>query len=364
MPPFDPPPHPATTLPASASLNYGGDAAGLICGYLLGADAAPREIDSAQAAQWLAGLQTGGAALEGKVAGKGQGQFLWLHFNLSHAQAMRWMERHADLPEAFFDALKDRSVSTRIERDDDTLIAVLNDAHFDFAFEPSDIATLWTSVAPHLMVTGRTRPLRSVDALRTAVRSGNAPCSSVALLAELMRTQASGLVDIVRGVTQRIDDVEDALLAGRLDHKRARLGVLRRLLVRLQRLLAPEPAALFRLLQHPPAWMGADDAQELRDSTEEFSVVLRDMQGLQERIKLLQEEFAASVQEANSRSLFVLTVVTVLALPINILAGLFGMNVGGVPLSDDPQGFWIIVAVVVAFTAVAGWFALRSPRDP
>ena len=84
--------------------------------------------------------------------------------------------------------------------------------------------------------------------------------------------------------------------------------------------------------------MGADDVQELRDSTEEFSVVLRDMQGLQERIKLLQEELAASVQEANSRSLFVLTVVTVLALPINILAGLLGMNVG-IPLADSEHGF-------------------------
>ena len=252
MPSATPAPHRPNAAPAGNSLNYGGDAAGLICGYLLAANTAPREVDTVQAAQWLASIPSGAAP---------QGQFLWLHFNLSHAQAVRWMERHADLPEAFFDALKDRSVSTRIERDDDTLIAVLNDAHFDFAFEPSDIATLWTSVAPHLMVTGRTRPLRSVDALRTAVRSGNAPCSSVALLAELMRTQASGLVDIVRGVTQRIDDVEDALLAGRLDHKRARLGVLRRLLVRLQRLLAPEPAALFRLLQHPPAWMGSDDAQ-------------------------------------------------------------------------------------------------------
>lgn len=87
--------------------------------------------------------------------------------------------------------------------------------------------------------------------------------------------------------------------------------MLRRLLVRLQRLLAPEPAALFRLLQHPPAWMSDDDAQELRDSTEEFSVVLRDMQGLQRRIKLLQEEIAANVQEVNGRSLFVLTVVTI-----------------------------------------------------
>ena len=129
------------------------------------------------------------------------------------------------------------------------------------------------------------------------------------------------------------------------------------------RLLAPEPAALFRLLQHPPAWMGADDAQELRDSTEEFSVVLRDMQGLQERIKLLQEEIAASVQEANSRSLFVLTVVTVLALPINILAGLLGMNVGGIPLADSEHGFWVIVGILVVFTAVAGWLALRGTRD-
>ena len=356
VPPIERPSHPPAHLASvNASLNYGGDASGLICGYLLADGTAPQEVDSAQAAQWLR-ERNRSEATETTT-------FLWLHFNLSHAQAVRWMERHADLPEAFFDALKDRSVSTRIERDDDTLIAVLNDAHFDFSFEPSDIATLWTSVAPHLMVTGRTRPLRSVDALRTAVRHGHAPRSSVALLAELMRTQASGLVDIVRGVTQRIDDVEDELLAGRLDHKRARLGVLRRLLVRLQRLLAPEPAALFRLLQHPPVWMGAEDAQELRDSTEEFSVVLRDMQGLQERIKLLQEEIAANVQESNSRSLFVLTVVTVLALPINILAGLFGMNVGGVPLADDGSGFWIIVAVVAGFTAVAGWLALRGTRD-
>ena len=142
--------------------------------------------------------------------------------------------------------------------------------------------------------------------------------------------------------------------------RRARLGELRRLLVRLQRLLAPEPAALFRLLQHPPDWMDENDVQELRQSTEEFSVVLRDMSSLQERIKLLQEEIAASVNEDNGRSLFVLTVVTVLALPINILAGLFGMNVGGIPLADNPHGFWILMALVASFTAVAAWVAFRK----
>ncbi|MES2530284.1 MAG: transporter [Pseudomonadota bacterium] len=339
---------------ASLQPSYGGDESGLICGYLFDPhqDGCAPALDSATAATWL--LQRDTLAPDA---------FLWLHFNLSHAQAERWLVRHARLPDAFFDALKDGSHSTRIERDDEHLIAVVNDVHFEFGFEPSDIATLWISVGPRLVVTARAQPLRSVDDLRTAVRRGESPRSTVALLEQLLRTQADGLVGIVRGVTTRIDTIEDELLAGRLDHKRARLGVLRRLLVRLQRLLAPEPAALFRLLQHPPAWMAPGDVQELRDSTEEFSVVLRDMQGLQERIKLLQEEIAATVNEDNNRSLFVLTVVTVLALPINILAGLFGMNVGGIPLAENHHGFWIVVTLVLGFTAIAGWAAFGRKKD-
>ena len=54
-------------------------------------------------------------------------------------------------------------------------------------------------------------------------------------------------------------------------------------------------------------------------ASEEFSVVLQDMDALQERIKLLQEELSAAQAERTGRSLFLLTVVTVLALPINIV---------------------------------------------
>ncbi|XPG48548.1 transporter [Variovorax sp. KK3] len=335
-----------------ASAPYGGDEAGLICGYLFDAtaDDSARAIDSNEVADWLA-QQT-----------VPEGAYLWLHFNLSHAQAERWLHRHARLADTFFETLKDGMHSTRIERADDSLIAVINDVHFDFSFEPSDISTLWINVGQHLVVTARTKPLRSVDALRTAVKAGDVPLSSAELLEHLLRVQADVLVNVVRGVTARVDAIEDDLLIGRLDHKRARLGEMRRLLVRLQRLLAPEPGALFRLLQKPPEWLAEDDAQKLRGATEEFSVVLRDMGALQERIKLLQEEIAANVNEDTSRSLFVLTVVTVLARPINILAGLFGMNVGGIPLAENKHGFWILLAIVITFTVVAAWVAFRRKR--
>jgi zinc transporter len=109
--------------------------------------------------------------------------------------------------------------------------------------------------------------------------------------------------------------------------------------------------------------MEQQDTLELQQSTEEFSVAIRDMTGLQERIKLLQEEVASRISEQTNRSVFVLTVVTVLALPINMIAGLFGMNVGGVPLAQDGHGFWIVVALVIAFTAVAGWIVFRKRVD-
>jgi zinc transporter len=77
---------------------------------------------------------------------------------------------------------------------------------------------------------------------------------------------------------------------------------------------------------------------------------------------LLQEEMAAQVGEQTNKSVFTLTVVTVLALPINMVAGLLGMNVGGIPFADSPHGFGVVVALVLTVTLLAGWFAFKD-RD-
>ena len=329
---------------------YGADSSGLICGFRFGADGRGIAVDAQHALDWL-----GTKAVDGG--------FVWLHFNLANAATEKWLREHAKLSQVFHEALHDGSCSTRVELDDDMLVAVVNDVHYDFAFDPADISTLWLSVGPRLVVSVRLKPLRSIDRLRDAVNRGAALGSTVELLVHLMHDQGDVLVNIVRGATARVDGIEDHLLSGRLGTRRADLGTLRRLLVRLQRLLAPEPAALFRLLQKPPAWIREDDKQDLRQSTEEFNLALSDMAALQERIKLLQEEIEGRVAEQNNRSLFVLTVVTVLALPINIIAGLLGMNVGGVPLAQHAHGFWIVVAIIATFTVVAGWWAFHKKRD-
>lgn len=332
-------------------VNYGSDKHGLICGYLFvpGEPGAP--IDLERALQWL---QQDESSRRG---------FVWLHFNLSDASAEGTLHRLLPMVPEFFDALREGSRSTRIEDASDTLVAVVNDVAYEFAFDASETASLWVQVGPRLAVTARTHPLKSIDRLRQAVREGLRFGSSVDFLDRLMRDQGDVLVRIVRTATLQVDEIEDSLLAGRLRSKRADLGKLRRVLVRLQRLLAPEPGALFRLLRQPPPWVTDDDVDSLRQATEEFTLVLRDVAELQERIKLLQEEIAAQLGEQTNRSLFTLTVVTVLALPINIVAGLFGMNVGGIPLAEAAHGFAVIVGLILAFTVLAVWAVFFRERD-
>jgi len=345
--------HPGNTSGGAPAVgNYGSDQYGMICGFLFDAGSAGRPIDSPAAVEWLRGSesQTGNA-------------FLWLHFNLANASCERWMRQNLILPEPFYETLHDGSHSTRIEYADGALVAVANDVLFDFSFDSSHISTLYLVVDRRMLVTARTKPLRAIDRLRAAAKTGTPFRSSVELLIHLLHDQADVLTAIVRDSVIKVDDIEDQMLAGRLDHKRAALGQLRRVLVRLKRLLAPEPASLFRLLSHPPAWMRADDTADLRHSTEEFSIAVNDIDTLQERIKLLQEEIAAQIQEQNNKSLFVLTTFTVLALPVNMIAGLFGMNVGGIPFNQDPEGFWIVVGIVLSITVIAGWWAFRRGQD-
>ena len=331
---------------------YGSDLTGLVYGYVFAPGQAGRPLDSEAAAQWLA-----------REDAQPEGEFAWLHFSLSNANTRKWLGESLHLPEEFYEALRESTGSTRVDRAGEHVLALVNDVDYDFSFESGQIATMWICVDERLMVSVRLHPLRSVERLRQCVRDGEEFASPLSILAHLLRDQAEVLQRIVRNATARLDAIEETLLAGRVLPKRYALGSLRRVLVRLRRLLSPEPRALHQLLHRPPAWFAADDASELRDARDEFTGVLEELTLLQERAKLLQEEIVAHTNEQTNRSVFLLTMVTVIALPVNMVAGLLGMNVGGVPLNQDPEGFWYVLGLVAAITGVAGWLAFFRRRE-
>ncbi|MHB2094775.1 transporter [Pantoea dispersa] len=336
-------------LPLASLPDFNNEVAGLIHGYLFNPDAPPQRLNAREAAQLARHTLPDGC-------------FLWLHINLNHARAERWVQDHFSVDDDFFDEIHSASPRTRLAQQNDALLAVLNDVTFSKEERNTQNATLWIWCRPQVMVSARYRPVGMIERMHQQIER---LCFSApdAMLLWLLGEQEAQLEQVVRRSSQAVDAIEERLLSAAIKANRSELGHLRRMLLRVQRLLAPEPAALFRLLNRPPNWLNREPLSELRIFTEEFSVALNDLASLMERIRLLQEEIAARLMEQSNRTLFLLTSITVLALPINIVAGFFGMNVGGIPLANNPHGFLLLVLVVLVFTLVAGLLALRRPHD-
>src|SRR5437762_9308312 len=242
----------AQTMEQNIQPTSGSDQDGPIWGYHFVPNQAARPITSEAAVQFLTAPGPGVA-----------GEFLWLHFSLSNAASEPWLRRYLTLPDTFYESLHSDVDATHLEQDGDSLVARIHDVLFDFTFD-APVATTSLCIKPRVVVSAHLRPWRSIDQLRAAVQGGQVFRSAIEILARLLRDQASVLVDIVRKSKRAVGPMEEQLLAKRISVSRSELGSLRRMFVRLQRLLAPEPAAFFRLLSRPRDWVAQDELQNLQ----------------------------------------------------------------------------------------------------
>jgi len=60
------------------------------------------------------------------------------------------------------------------------------------------------------------------------------------------------------------------------------------------------------------------------------------------------------------KRLRILTIVSAITLPLGLIAGLLGMNVGGLPGSKFPYGFAIVIVLMVTIAVVELWYFKRK----
>ena len=313
------------------------DTGGLICGFRLLADTKP-QVQPLYAADKRDALPL---------------QPHWLHFNLADTRACSWINSCSLIEQDARDLLLDGDTHIRSENFDTGLGLVIGDLFHDFKDDPEEVGVLRLYLDKHRLITGRSHPLKSVDRLRHELFEGMAFPNTLDLFARLIYDLGDSVHKVIKKLNDRVDDAEDQILAGHLQNKGSELGRIRRLLARLRRLLSANRQALHQAVNHIMRW-GSSDLSELRQAVEHIESTIQDLELVQERTRLLQEEIAGRMSEATNRNLYVLSIVTVTLLPINLITGIFGMNTGGLPWgADDPSGFWwvlflMIVAVVVA----------------
>lgn len=333
------PPQPMAERP----LAHAADGGGVICGFALAAGSAPPALPDGTDFGELLRLR----------------QPLWLHFNLADTRARKWIGDCEQLPAAAREVLLGNDPHIRFEFTPPGLAGVLGDLHHDFDADPEGLGVMRLYLDEHCVVSGRAHPLKTLDKLRRELLGGLAVSAPIDWLGHLVQDLAETFDREVLILKDDIEEAEDLILAGRIHEQGIELGRLRRLLARLRRHTNAGRQALLPVLGQLPAWCDEAERGRLYQSVERLHGVVQDLELMQERARLLQDEIAGRLGEATNRNLYVLSIVTTVLLPINLITGIFGMNTGGLPWSHSADGFWWVMlgmtAAVVASLGVLHW---------
>jgi zinc transporter len=317
---------------------------GLVWAFRFGVDGAAREIAVDQ-------------PLEDDGAGDG---WLWLHFNLADARACLFLRSVSYLPPAARELLVASDEHQQLHAKDGCLYGVLADLVCGLEGATGEIGFLHFAMTERLLVTSRRRMLSAVEATRQAVRKGQTVGSVVALLEAIMEQVVDSVDHYADELAGTLDHLEERILVDDVNEGRQTLGRVRRTTVRLHRQLA----ILRQLIHRFELGIGHAQQNTFRLATAKLGQRVdwldAEIVALRDRAHLLQEEVTLKTAEQTNRNLQVLAIVTTVFLPASLIAGIFGMNVGGVPLTDNRHGFLWVMLLVVVVSVLVYWLLKRS----
>ena len=98
----------------------------------------------------------------------------------------------------------------------------------------------------------------------------------------------------------------------------------------------------------------------VKDLLSELEIAQMGIQRLETRVNGLYDSYQAMGNSRVEKRLRILTIISAITLPFSLIAGLLGMNVGGLPGIQDPQGFIIVIILMAVIGAFELWFFKRK----
>lgn len=289
------------------------------------------------------------------------GNLVWLHFDQAHTGARAWIENCSRLPPAARAALLGSDGHMRMEAAGSGLVGIVGDLHHEFAGTSDELDVLRLYLDSGCMISVRRRPLQAIEKLRQAFGEGLKEHRPIVLLARLLHHIVDTFGDLILGLAGEVDGVEESLLDDQPGACGKDLGRIRRVAARLRRHMVPQQHALVSFLTRIPTWVGDGEATDLRNAIERLAALGHDLDLVGERARLLNEQASARLMEANNRNLYVLSVITTIFLPMTLITGVFGMNLGGMPGTQTAVGFACGLVLMVVAGAVT-WLLVRGSR--
>jgi zinc transporter len=281
--------------------------------------------------------------------------FAWIHLERGHPDATDWLQQ-SGLDPIVVEALTADETRPRCTAYGDGAVLNLRGVNLNPGSEPEDMVSVRLWVEENRVVGVWRRPLMAVRDLFDAIERNQAPVSPGDLVAKLALRLADRAEPTVAALNEQVDALEELVLDEKAEVNRGQLAKVRRMSIVLRRFMVPQRDALTTLEIEDLKWLGDRDRSRVREAAERVTRLGEELDAIRDRAQVVHDQIADRRAEDMNRHMLVLSVAAALFLPLGLLTGLLGVNVGGIPGVDNPWAFALVCALLVLLGLAQAWF--------
>lgn len=288
------------------------------------------------------------------------GELEWRHMHWEDADALGWMRAVSGLEDDIVTALtapetRPRCTVIATPRGDGAFIN-LRGVNLNEGADPEDMISIRIWLEADRIVSAWRRPLHAVSDLRQAIEREQAPTGPGDFVAKLALRLADRAEPVVAAMNETVDAMEEAVLDEQPDASlRSTLADIRRQAIVLRRYMFPQRDALSTLAIEDLAWLTERERARLREATDRITRLAEELDAIRDRAAVVQDQLVERRAEAMNRNMLILAVVAAIFLPLGLLTGLLGINVGGIPGAETGWAFWGVCLLLGLTTAFQLW---------
>jgi zinc transporter len=282
-----------------------------------------------------------------------QGDWSWMHLALSSEDARSWITKDAGIPLAEARALIADHARPRCTFSEQGILFIGRGVNLDPASVPEDMKSIRVWLDDSQIVTVIKRRMRSAEAIAERFGTPNRPGSPAELLFQLFAEMVDRIAPIVQELGDRFDEVYDAVIDDELQTPdTAALSPLRLRAVAMHRYLLPLYDASVTLCAAPQITKDHSIRAEANLIRERIGRIVEELAALDSKAMVTRDEIISQRADSLNQRVYILTVLAGVCLPLSVVTGMLGMNVGGVPLASSGIGFLITSVGMLVFAAI------------
>ncbi len=293
-------------------------------------------------------------------AWKDEGGFLWSHLDLTHPAAQHWIKEESGVDEVVAEALLADETRPRVSMMKNGLLVMLRGVNMNPGADPEDMVAIRIWVEEGRVITTRKRHLLTINDIQGLIGEQEGPTTPgdlLVMLADRMMMRMSGVID---EIDEEVDRLENEVVEYERPQLRHELAMLRTQVISLRRYLAPQREAVVRLSQERVNCLTDGDRIRLREVSDRIIRYVEDLDSVRDRAAVVQEELASRLAEQMNNRMYMLSLVAAIFLPLGFLTGLLGVNVGGIPGSENPFGFEWMIGLLIVLVGIQIWIFKRQ----